>query len=219
MDHNNASNNNRPVLNFSYNDRQYNQGNNRAFPTTPSSFPQPMYSNQGGGQEYVDSHGAHGGQNMYNQGYFVNNPYAAHPQQQQQQYAMGPGMGAAPPQQQPQQVYQSRGPYQANDPTNGLIQQFSNHDLGSPRPQNYGGRNPPPTGGRPRTGGAQAAVQAHLAPPGASRGSVSSGEDEELPKYLARYSEPVHKRGKVAKELVSVFFRESIERARDRNVR
>jgi protein-serine/threonine kinase len=51
------------------------------------------------------------------------------------------------------------------------------------------------------------------------RSPKALGEEEELQRYLERYSENVHKRGKAAKELVNVFFQENIERARDRNMR
>lgn len=198
-------NGNRLNLNFGFDNRQFTPQNNRAYPTTPSTFPQPMYSNQGG-QDYMDP-------NMYNQGYFMNNPYAQQQPQQQQQYH--------PSQQQqyahagmvsPQQPYSPRSPYQANDGTNGLVQQFSNHSLDSPR------RNAAPPGQRQRTGNSPTPgqPQGHLAP---NRSSLPAGEEDELPRHPERYSENVHKRGKAAKELVTVFFRENIERARDRNVR
>ncbi|KAL1952686.1 hypothetical protein VTO42DRAFT_4449 [Malbranchea cinnamomea] len=206
-------NGNRLRLNFGFNDnRPFTPQNNRAYPTTPSTFPQPIYSNQGG-QDYMDPHGA---QNMYNQGYFVNNPYA-----QQQQYHQGQQQYALANVASPQQAYPPRSPYQANDVTNGLVQQFSNHGLDSPpRSQGYN-RNAPPQGQRPRTGNSPAPSQSpgHLAPGMSNRSSLPAGEEDELPRHPERYSENVHKRGKVAKELVTVFFRENIERARDRNVR
>lgn len=213
MDPNN--NQNRLHLNFGFNERQFtpNSNNNRAYPTTPSTFPQPMYGPPGG-QEYVE--GGQSAQNVYNQGYFMNSPYAPQQSPQQPQYGH-------PSLQSPQPAYQSRvGGYQANDGTNGLVQQFSNQDLsGAPRNGMYG-RNAPPPGQRPRTAGSPAGnqVPSHLAPPmPATRSPKPAGEEEELVRYPERYSENVHKRGRAAKELVNVFFRENIERARDRNMR
>lgn len=223
MDRNNPSGgppnggaNGRLHLNFGYDQQQpysNNPQSSRAYPTTPSTFPQPMYAGQGN-QEFVDAQ-----QNAYNQGYFVNNPYMAPAgqtlqQQQQQQYAPAPH-GSAPP----TGYQQQRGGHQGNDETSGLIQQFSNQDLSaSPRPARVapqGGQQRPRTAGSPAGHHQQAA--AHLTPPMPARGA--NPEDEELVRCPERYSENAHKRGKAAKELVNVFFRENIERARDRNMR
>lgn len=206
MDPNN--NNNRLHLNFGYNERAFNPAavNNRAYPTTPSAFPQPIYQNQGP-QDYMDA--------GFGQGYFMTNPYP--PQAPPQQYAQSPqhyGQANLPS---PQATYQNRMGY--NDGTNGLIQQFSNQDLNAPR-GNFYGRNPSPAQ-RPRTAGSSAPGQqqpAHLAPP-MPRSPRTPSENEELQRYPERFSENVHKRGKAAKELVNVFFHENIERARDRNMR
>lgn len=209
MDPNN-NNNNRANMNYGYNDRNYNAANNRAYPTTPSAFPQPIYQTQGA-QDYVDPANP-----AYSPGYFVASPYP--PQQQypqQQQYAPQQNM-----QQSPQPAgYQNRMGY-ANDGTNGLIQQFSNQDLNANRGNFFGRTNQPVQ--RPRTGGGGAAPgqaqAAHLVPP-VPRSPRPPAENEELQRLPDRYSENVHKRGKAAKELVTVFFHENIERARDRNMR
>ena len=207
-------NGNRLHLNFGFNDRPFNPTNIRAYPTTPSAFPHPVYQSPGG-QEYVDPQVAQNA--AYGQGYFMNNPYAPQQPQQahytQQQYVQHNL-------QSPQPAYQSRLGYNANDGTNGLIQQFSNQDLGaSPR----GGLSPRATSPaqRPRTAGSPAPGQqvGLLAPPMPIRSLKALGEEEELQRYPERYSENVHKRGKAAKELVNVFFQENIERARDRNMR
>lgn len=204
-------NNNRLHLNFGFNEQQgYTPSNNRAYPTTPSTFPQPMYQQ---GTEYVDPQ-----QNAFGQGYFMNNPYAPQqqrqpPQQQNQYHAQQyPQLNL----QSPQPAYQSRAGYNGNDGANGLIQQFSNQDLSA----SARGRNPPP-GQRPRTAGSPAPGQptGHLAPPMPSRTPNPQGEEEELERNPEKYSENVQKRGRAAKELVNVFFQENIERARDRNLR
>ncbi|KAF4169612.1 hypothetical protein CNMCM6936_007595 [Aspergillus lentulus] len=211
-------NNNRLHLNFGFNDRNgYNAAaaNNRAYPTTPSAFPQPIYQNQGP-QDYVDAQNG-----AYNQGgYFMANPYppqysqAPYGQQQQQQQQQQQHNLPSP-----QPTYQSRMAYNANDGTNGLIQQFSNQDLNSTRTGFFGRAASPAQ--RPRTAGSSAPGQqqpGHLAPP-MPRSPRTPAENEELQRYPERYSENVHKRGKAAKELVNVFFHENIERARDRNMR
>ncbi|PWY80597.1 serine/threonine-protein kinase cot-1 [Aspergillus heteromorphus CBS 117.55] len=149
----------------------------------------------------------------YGQGYFMANPYPAQPAYGQPQPHYGQNL------QSPQPAYQSRMGYSANDGTNGLIQQFSNQDLNSPRSGFFGRAASPAQ--RPRTAGSPAPGQqqpGHLAPP-MPRSPRTPAENEELQRYPERYSENVHKRGKAAKELVSVFFNENIERARDRNMR
>lgn len=201
-------NNNRLHLNFGggFNNAAAANNNNRAYPTTPSAFPQPMYQNQGP-QEYMDP--------QYGQGYFMNNPY---PPQQPAGYPHPHyGQQNVPS---PQPAYQSRMAYPPNDGTNGLIQQFSNQDLNASR-TGFFGRSASPAQ-RPRTGGGSPAPgqppQGHLVPP-MPRSPRVPGENEELQRYPERFSENVHKRGKAAKELVNVFFNENIERARDRNMR
>ncbi|KAL1964700.1 hypothetical protein VTN77DRAFT_6726 [Rasamsonia byssochlamydoides] len=208
-------NNNRLHMNFGYNDRNYNPANNRAYPTTPSAFPQPMYQDQG----YVDAHSAQNA--AYGQGYYMNNAYA--PQQPQQaHYPLQQQQYAPHNLQSPQPTYQGRMGYNnANDGTNGLIQQFSNQDLGaSPR----SGLSPHAAspGQRPRTAGSTTPQQqqpGHLAPSAANRSPKSQSEEEEPPRFPERYSDNCHKRGKAAKELINVFFQENIERARERNMR
>lgn len=212
-------NSNRLHLNFGFNDRNgYNAAaaNNRAYPTTPSAFPQPIYQNQGP-QDYVDAQNG-----AYNQGgYFMANPYP--PQYSQAPYSQQQQQQPKQPQQHnlasPQPTYQTRMAYNANDGTNGLIQQFSNQDLNSTRTGIFGRAASPAQ--RPRTAGSSAPGQqqpGHLAPP-MPRSPRTPAENEELQRYPERYSENVHKRGKAAKELVNVFFHENIERARDRNMR
>lgn len=143
----------------------------------------------------------------------MTNPYPP----QTPQYAQAPYAQQMASPQQP--TYQNRVPY--NDGTNGLIQQFSNQDLNSPR-GGFFNRNAAP-GQRPWTAGSSAPgqqqqQQPHLVPP-MPRSPRTPAENEELQRNPERISENVHKRGKAAKELVNVFFHENIERARDRNMR
>ncbi|KAI5295191.1 Serine/threonine-protein kinase [Ascosphaera atra] len=198
----NANNNNRLQLNFGFNDnRAFVPSNSRAYPTTPSTFPQPVY------QQGPDP------SSPYAQGYFMNNPYAQQQQQQpqQQQQFQHPGLAS------PQPAYQGRGAPYPMEGANGLINQFSHQNLDSPRgnANAYPRAAPPP---RLRPAPAQPQSQTHLSPSSPSP-RRAQGEDDELPKQPERYSENVHKRGRAAKELVNVFFLENIERARDRNMR
>ncbi|KAL1996583.1 hypothetical protein VTN49DRAFT_7448 [Thermomyces lanuginosus] len=200
MNPNNNNNNNRLHLNFGYNDRNYNPANNNhVFPTTPSAFPQPLYQ----GQDYMDAHAAQNqayGQNYY----YLQQQQQAHYAAQQQQYAQHHQM--------PQSPYGNRVPYNHHEATNGLIQQFSNQDLSASPALSPRTASPAQ---RPRTAGSnnpqQQQQQVPLRP--------KPGEEEELPRYPEKYSDNVRTRGKVAKELVNVFFQENIERARERNMR
>ena len=197
--------NNRLRLNFE-SQQKHDASDHRVYPTTPSTFPQPIFPNQP--QDYL------GGQYQANQqssGYFMNNPYP--PQQQQNQF------------QNQQYQYQNNhlqplqpaypGNRQYNDATNGMIRQFSNQDLGSAR----GGfnRTPPPSIPRPRTAGdARGQYSHHLAPPMPNRNLKADDEEKPNPN---KFSDNVLKRGTAAKQLVNSFFQENIERARDRNSR
>ena len=146
----NNNNNNRLHLNFGFNDRSYNFANNRAYPTTPSAFPQPLYQSPGP-QDYIDAQNG-----AYSQGYFMNgNLYAAAPQQAQYSPQYGQTL------QSPQPAYHM-GYNVNNDGTNGLIQQFSNQDLNSNRAA-YTRAASPNT--RPRATGNAAAAQPYAANP------------------------------------------------------
>jgi protein-serine/threonine kinase len=200
--------NNRLRLNFPFeNQNNYDASNNRVYPTTPSTFPQPVYPNQQqdylGGQYQAQS-------NQQSGGYFMNNPY---PPQQQNQFQNQQYQYQNNHLQSPQPAYQGNRQY--NDATNGMIQQFSNQDLGSVR----GGfnRTPSPSNPRPRTAGDTRGHYAnHLAPPMPSRSPKPEEEEKPNPN---KYSDNVLKRGTAAKQLVNSFFQENIERARDRNSR
>ena len=215
MDHEN----NRLRLNFQFEGHNnYDASNNRVYPTTPSTFPQPIYS-----QQQQDHHTSQLSPNLRGgNGYFMNHPYA--PQQQNQYQAQQYQYQQPNNLQSPQPSYQtgsrpqiSPGP---NDGTNGLIQQFSNQDLGGASRGGLFNRTPSPNP-RPRTAGptgqGQGQYTNHLAPPMPSR-SPRPQEEEEQPNPR-KYSENVLKRGTAAKQLVNSFFSENIERARDRNSR
>ncbi|KAJ9606575.1 Serine/threonine-protein kinase [Cladophialophora chaetospira] len=214
MDHDN----NRLRLNFQFDNQQnFDAANARMYPTTPSTFPQPIY----GTQQHEYGGGALSPNPAANAGYFLNQQYP--PQSQQPQYQQQYAYQGQPGLQSPQPAYQANSrPYMANtnnDGTSGLIQQFSNQDLGA-TPRGNVNRTPSPAMPRPRTAGesrqAQNPYQGHLAPP-VPRPSPKP-EEEEQPNPR-RYTDNVVKRGTAAKQLVNSFFQENIERARDRNSR
>ena len=238
MDPNNRFHLNLPGVGAYNNERQYSATNARVYPTTPSTFPQPVFPNQQGAQPSNDYLGAQiqspnpqspaafgGGQAG---GYFGNTPYQNQfNQQKQNQYQ-------SQYQQQnvvnPQPSYQQRqAQYNTNDPTSGLAHQLSTQNLGSVQRQGSPfGRQPSPIQ-RPRTGGAsgQQSYGNHLNPSAssASMSSLLSGTSgganvEEPPeKTPEKYSQNVAKRGQGLHVLVEAFFKENITRARDRNVR
>ncbi|KAA8567367.1 hypothetical protein EYC84_010392 [Monilinia fructicola] len=156
--------NNRLHLNFG-NDRF--APNDRAYPTTPSTFPNPIFPGGGGqgqNQQGQQQQTQQGSQQAYNQGfappqgYFMNNPYppSGYPPQQV----------PAGYQQQQQQPYQQRSVNLQNDATNGLAHQFSHQNLGGGRGSPYGNRQASPAQ-RPRTAGApgqQPAYSGYLNP-------------------------------------------------------
>ena len=213
MDHDN----NRLRLNFPL-DTQHNldASNARMYPTTPSTFPQPVYPSQQ--QDYLGSALSPSTNAMTGGGYFMNNPYppqAQHNQFSTQQYQYQQHV------QSPQPAYQANSRAHmspTNDGTNGLIQQFSNHDLGGRSPAFN--RTPSPGNVRPRTAGdsrqTASQFQSHLAPPVPRPVPKPEEEEQQTPR---KYSDNVLKRGTAAKQLVNSFFQENIERARDRNSR
>ena len=203
--------NNRLRLNFQFDNQHQGQaGDPRYYPTTPSTFPQPIY----GGQQQDFALSPNPSQQQ--QGYFLNHPYTqANPQYaQQQQYGYQQNL------QSPQAAYQmNQRPYmqnQANDGTGGLVQQFQQQNLST---QGMGRTPSPATSSRPRTAGdsRQQPYQSHLQPPMPSR-AQKAPEEEEV-QNPSKYSDNVRKRGTAAKQLVNSFFQENIERARDRNAR
>ena len=218
--------NGRLRLNLPYdNQNKFDASNARVYPTTPSTFPQPIYPSQQ--QDYLGSHlspnGLGGGPTG---GYFMNNPFPPQQQQQQpnqygQQYQYQQQSNNL---QSPQPAYQMASRLysstSANDGTNGLIQQFSNQDLGSAPRAGLFNRTPSPANPRPRTAGdarqQQQQYQSHLAPAVPVRPPKPEEEEQPNPR---KYSDNVIKRGTAAKQLVNSFFQENIERARDRNTR
>ncbi|KAI6792869.1 kinase-like protein [Hortaea werneckii] len=207
-----SRNPNRLHLNFGYNNPpNFSAEQGRAFPTTPSTFPQPFPDARGNQQVWGTGEGASG---INQQGYFYNNPAM-----QQFNNASTPGTPAG---------YRSPGGLQ--DVNGGLAHQFQHQNLGGATPRSaspYQRTASPATGGgRPRTAGQQAAAQAaqyggYLASPTMpSQPQQPSIYDEEPPvKNPEKFSTYITERVKVQKMLTGEFFKENVERARARNER
>ncbi|KAM3418659.1 Serine/threonine-protein kinase cot-1 [Cercospora zeina] len=204
-----SRNPNRLQLNFGFNNGpNFAAEQGRAFPTTPSTFPQP-FPNSAGQQEVWGTQQSTSGINS--QGYFYNNPNAAS-YQQFSSSGVSPGAG-----------YRSPGGF--NDATNGLVHQFQHQHLGggnTPRSASPYGRQPSPANpSRPRTAGDPRGYQSSYlnAPMPAMPQQASIFDDEPATKNPDKYSSAITERVKVQKLLTQEFFKENVERARARNER
>jgi protein-serine/threonine kinase len=223
--------NNRLRLNFGgIAEGNYAASNDRSmYPTTPSTFPQPIFQNQSTQQDYLGSR-LTSPTTGFGQGYFMNNTFALQAQQPQQQTQYSTQQYQQPTQQtlqSPQASYQPRSANIANDGTNSLIHQFSNQDLGGGR--NMFSRTPSPavttSTQRPRTAGStgqqggQGPYSSHLAPPMPSRSSRQEIEEDPPERNPDKYSKNIYARGKVINNLVREVFEANVVRARERNTR
>ncbi|KAK4508078.1 hypothetical protein PRZ48_001815 [Zasmidium cellare] len=204
-----ARNPNRLHLNFGFtNPPNFPAEQGRAFPTTPSTFPQP-FPNSAGQQEVWGAQQPTSGINQ--QGYFYNNNNPnAYPQQFSNGVSPGPGYRAP------------NGGF--NDVTNGLAHQFQHQNLGGNSPRSaspYNSRQPSPANQRPRTAGATGySHQNFLHAPMPPVPQAASVYDDEPPaKNSEKYSTAITERVKVQKMLTQEFFKENVERARARNER
>lgn len=199
---NNQDNRNRLQLNFGFSNQQssFTAEQARAYPTTPSTFPQP-FPNAAGQQEVWGAQSPATGINQ--QGYFSNfNPY----QGQYQSGLQSPAPVA--------QGYRSQaGAF--NEVTNGFAQQLN---LGGSTPRSaspYHRQHTPNGVPRPRTGNGQRPQASYLnAPP-----QPSIYDDEPPPKNPEKYSAAITERVRHQKLMTAEFFKENVERAKNRNER
>lgn len=214
------NNDNRFYLNIDSNRPVFND---RTYPTTPSTFPNPIFPSQGQmAQQQQQSQNAQQ-QQPYSTGfapagYFQNNQYPpSYPQQPPSTYQQGGAALQAP------QQYQTRAaPVQA-DATNGLAHQFSHQNLGGAA-RGYGNRQPA-NPGRPRTAGApqqnQAGYASYMNAPMPSQAAQQKWpEFETAPERNSdKFGQATHVNQKKTSQLAESFFKDSVKRARDRNVR
>ncbi|PSS20138.1 hypothetical protein M430DRAFT_138323 [Amorphotheca resinae ATCC 22711] len=209
------NNQNRLYLNFGNNDTKF-VADSRTYPTTPSTFPNPVFQShpQGAQQAHLQN-----GQQQHQQyatgfapqGYFMNNPYPpTYPSQPPSAYAQAP--------QTPQASYQQRA---NNDPTNGLVHQFSHQNLGGARTTPYGSRQPSPAYQRPRTAGApgQAGYGSYLNAPMPTQASHQPEFQLAPERNPDKYGPVAQNNQKKCERLASDFFKDSVKRARERNLR
>ncbi|KAL8817161.1 MAG: hypothetical protein Q9223_003961 [Gallowayella weberi] len=204
--------------------RNYQPTDGRVFPTTPSTFPQPVFPTNQASQiqndynnSQMQSPTAYGG--APSGGYF-NNPISYQSQYGSQQRSQYHNQFQSPNPQPPQSSYQQRPGYN-NDPTSGLARQFSNQNLGSNQRQASPlARQPSPNNQRPRNAAApgQGTYGSHLA---LSINGTSGPASEDRPpeRNPDKYSPNLQKRGQALHASVESFFKENITRARERNVR
>ncbi|KOS20141.1 Serine/threonine-protein kinase cot-1 [Escovopsis weberi] len=211
------SNSNRLYLNVGNVDRQIS--NDRAYPTTPSTFPQPIFPPPGGQsgamsqqqqQAFNAAYASQGG------GYFAQAPYAG---QYPPQGSSADHPGAA--------AYQQRSSDAKSpgsiDPNTGLAQQFSHQNLGAAARAapyaNRAGSSP-----RPRTAGGSGQQAAYgnypnVAPVPAP-GPPQSPEFQPIPERNPdKYGSGANSNQKKCSQLAADFFKDSVKRARERNQR
>src|ERR1700753_574265 len=111
-------------LNFGFNNDRTPGADGRQFPTTPSTFPQPVYPNQNGQQEVWGAQQSNTGYGAAS--YFMSNPFQQQYNPQTANVPSAPGKYRSPPAQ-PPAAY--------TDATNGLAQQFAHQNLGGNTPR------------------------------------------------------------------------------------
>jgi protein-serine/threonine kinase len=211
---------NRLQLNFGFqnNPQTFSSEQARAFPTTPSTFPQP--NQYAAGQQEVWGTQTPQQPGLNPQGYFNNfNPYGNQLQQGQGQgQVQTPGApGPAP------NTYRAPGTATGagfNEVTNGFAQQM-NLGGNTPRSSSPYARNASPANGRPRTAGnGSQPYSSYLNAPVPGQPHQPSIYDEQVPpKNPEKYSAAITERVRHQKMLTGEFFKENVERAKTRNER
>lgn len=220
-----SRNPNRLQLNFGFqnNPQTFSSEQARAFPTTPSTFPQP--NQYAAGQQEVWGTQTPQQPGLNPQGYFNNfNPYGTQLQQGQGQGGQVQTPGAPGP---APNTYRTAGaaPGAApgagfNEVTNGFAQQL-NLGGNTPRSSSPYARNASPANGRPRTAGnVSQPYSSYLNAPVPGQPHQPSIYDEQVPpKNPEKYSAAITERVRHQKMLTGEFFKENVERAKTRNER
>lgn len=209
----------------------------RTYPTTPSTFPQPVYPPTATQQAQSSAAGiqqsqkqqpyGYGQQQQQQPGYFQPPPPPQPQQQQQQQYSAA-YQGQAMPTHHTDFAsggYRSNTPGASNDPNTGLAHKFSHQNLGgAAQSGGYVSRGPSPAGPpRPRTaGGAGTPNYSYLnAPmPGQPGSKPFAPEFEAAPERNPdKFGSNANNNQKKCSQLAADFFKDSVKRARERNQR
>ncbi|KAK3688310.1 kinase-like domain-containing protein [Podospora appendiculata] len=224
---------NRLFLNFGNNNERLASAD-RTYPTTPSTFPQPVFpstassqsqsnpsstAQQSAPQQYQQQQQQQQGGYTASSNYFPQNQYP--PQQYSSQLSAqatdysSPGQGYTQP--------RSNTPGTSNDPNTGLAHQFSHQNLGgAARASPYGSRGPSPAQ-RPRTAGAtgqQPAYGSYLNAPPMPAPPTPQLEFAPAPERNPdKYGPNANNNQKKCSQLASDFFKDSVKRARERNQR
>ncbi|KAI0539450.1 serine/threonine protein kinase [Xylaria digitata] len=202
---------NRLHLNFGNNNERL-APSDRTYPTTPSTFPQPVFPNPS--QQHSASQLPQPAQ-QYAGGYAPANSYFAQGSYQAQ-YASHQGVDY------PVQsaAYQPRSNTPGtNDPNVGLAHQFSHQNLGgAARANAYGARGASPAQPRPRTAGS-AGQQPSYGYPTAPMPTRQSEFQQAPERNPEKYGVNANNNQKKCSQLAADFFKDSVKRARERNLR
>jgi protein-serine/threonine kinase len=224
----------RLFLNFGNNNDRL-AASDRSYPTTPSTFPQPVFPTSSNQQQPVPSNiGMQSSQQSQpyqasgygSAGYFGQNQFPSSQFSSQQPHSSHgesnySGLQAGNAQYQPRANTPGA---TSNDPNTGLAHQFSHQNLGgAARASPYGSRGPSPSQ-RPRTAGTpghQTGYGSYLnapmpAPPTHSPAFEFQSAPDRNPD---RYGPNANNNQKKCSQLAADFFKDSVKRARERNQR
>ncbi|OAA49158.1 serine/threonine-protein kinase cot-1 [Beauveria brongniartii RCEF 3172] len=225
-----GNNNNRLHLNFG-NDR-LPMPNDRTYPTTPSTFPQPVFPPSSAGQQQaatMQQQATYGAASYAPQGYFSPGQYQQQsPLPQQPQYpSAGYDYNGVPAPGGAAQYQQPRSNTPGSDPNTGLAHQFSHQNLGgggvAVRQAPYAPRAVAHAQ-RPRTAGGssqQGAYSNYSNIPLPTQGGASAPcEFQPTPERNPdKYGSNANSNQKKCSQLAADFFKDSVKRARERNQR
>ncbi|KAJ4300144.1 Serine/threonine-protein kinase [Collariella sp. IMI 366227] len=200
---------NRLYLNFGNNNDRLSATDRANYPTTPSTFPQPVFQGQVANPPPSQQPQAYQ-QGYASAGYFQGNQYGNQYPQASDYSSANQGYGG-----------QARSTTPGNnDPNTGLAHQFSHQNLeGLP----YGAARGTPPGQRPRTAGTQGQqagyggyVNAPPMPTSSPHLDTFAPAPERNPD---KYGPNANNNQKKCSQLASDFFKDSVKRARERNQR
>ncbi|KAK0636563.1 serine/threonine-protein kinase orb6 [Bombardia bombarda] len=225
---------NRLYLNLGNNNDRLAAPNDRTYPTTPSTFPQPVFpptsqaQSQNGGAQHPQQSQGYSQQQQQQQAYAPSGYFNQNSQQYAPQYSSQLSAQAADYSSNGQGYAQGRSntPGTRNDPNTDLAHQFSNQNLGTAAarasPYNSRGQSPaqrPRTAGTPNQGqqpGYPGYINAPPMPAPAAPQLEFAPAPERNPD---RYGSNVNNNQKKCSQLASDFFKDSVKRARERNQR